>query len=377
MLRENEKVVLIGLTQEQHPDRCVLFAQWQRLDWPILWDPFNLTDSEVVPLAIGIDEHGIVRKVGLSLRDLDEFLATSFPREEVPPELDEEVEPARPSKALSSLLTQNGPTAPDTFASAVAALEQEAQAEGAPPSATFCYGVALRMRYDSPQRKADDFQESLNAWNAALRRRPSQYIWRRRIQQWGPALDKPYPFYGWIEQANREVSERGETPHPIRVALTSSELSGRQVSESTSEAREHPDPQRAIPRAKADWVSIESAVAPNTSPPGQGEPETVQVHLVLRPALDRGLHWGNDAGPTEIWIEDADRWGLARPDFVLARPRNSELSQEARTLDFMASKTSSEGAQLRGTAFFFACGDKDDECRFLAQDFVVSLASQD
>ena len=44
------KLALLGVIQEQHPDRCRLFAQWQEFDWPILWDPFNLTGAAVVPI---------------------------------------------------------------------------------------------------------------------------------------------------------------------------------------------------------------------------------------------------------------------------------------------------------------------------------------
>ena len=50
-LRASGELVLVGITEEQHPDRCALFAQWQGFDWPILWDPFNLTRSAAVPAA--------------------------------------------------------------------------------------------------------------------------------------------------------------------------------------------------------------------------------------------------------------------------------------------------------------------------------------
>lgn len=59
--RENKDLVVIGITQEQHPDRCQLFAQWQGFEWPILWDPLNLTGSNLVPALFAIDEYGIVR----------------------------------------------------------------------------------------------------------------------------------------------------------------------------------------------------------------------------------------------------------------------------------------------------------------------------
>ena len=57
------RLVLLGVTQEQHADRCRLFAQWKRFDWPILHDPINLLEAPAVPIVVAIDEHGIVRAV--------------------------------------------------------------------------------------------------------------------------------------------------------------------------------------------------------------------------------------------------------------------------------------------------------------------------
>ena len=55
------KLTVLGITQEQHPDRCQLFSQWQQFDWPIAWDPINWLESAAVPIIVAIDEHGIVR----------------------------------------------------------------------------------------------------------------------------------------------------------------------------------------------------------------------------------------------------------------------------------------------------------------------------
>ena len=55
------KLHVVAITQEQHPARTRLFAQWQGLDFPILWDPFNLTGSKVVPHFRGVDRHGVLR----------------------------------------------------------------------------------------------------------------------------------------------------------------------------------------------------------------------------------------------------------------------------------------------------------------------------
>ena len=54
---------MLGIAQEQHADRCRLFAQWRQLDWPILHDPINVMQVRGVPIEVGIDEQGIVRSL--------------------------------------------------------------------------------------------------------------------------------------------------------------------------------------------------------------------------------------------------------------------------------------------------------------------------
>lgn len=52
---------MVGIIQEQHPDRCRLFMQWKQMDWPILVDSLNLLEVTAVPITLTIDEHGIIR----------------------------------------------------------------------------------------------------------------------------------------------------------------------------------------------------------------------------------------------------------------------------------------------------------------------------
>ena len=54
---------MLGIIQEQHPDRCRLFMQWKGMSWPILVDSLNLLNTSVVPQTLAIDEHGIVRLI--------------------------------------------------------------------------------------------------------------------------------------------------------------------------------------------------------------------------------------------------------------------------------------------------------------------------
>src|SRR5690606_38397637 len=64
---------VVGIIQEQHPDRCRLFMQWKRMGWPILVDALNLLKVEAVPRTIAIDEHGIVREIRLRLDETEAF----------------------------------------------------------------------------------------------------------------------------------------------------------------------------------------------------------------------------------------------------------------------------------------------------------------
>ncbi|MFK7770235.1 MAG: hypothetical protein AB8B55_23700, partial [Mariniblastus sp.] len=54
------KLIVIGVTQEQHAERCRLYKQWQQYDFPIVQDAFTELGLAVVPIPILIDEYGVV-----------------------------------------------------------------------------------------------------------------------------------------------------------------------------------------------------------------------------------------------------------------------------------------------------------------------------
>ena len=74
--------------------------------------------------------------------------------------------------------------------------------------------MALWRRHESEHRRDGDAQAGVVRWTEALTANPNQYIWRRRIQQYGPRLDKPYNFYFWVAEARKEIRDRGEEPFP-------------------------------------------------------------------------------------------------------------------------------------------------------------------
>ena len=140
--------------------------------------------------------------------------------EKPPPSWPQAVGPADGStaaawRAFANLLVQSGRL--DRIDEAIEAYGQALDLDPGDGWTHFRLGVALRKRYDSPHRQPGDFQAAVDAWKGALDIDPNQYIWRRRIQQYGPRLDKPYPFYDWVPQAREEIAARGETPVGLTV----------------------------------------------------------------------------------------------------------------------------------------------------------------
>ena len=185
-------------------------------------DALNMLELEGIPLVTAIDEHGTVHSVTSESIE-EEFVARDF----VPPQ--QASEPVLPQKpdlpSLESATEAGGAEAWGEYGAALYAwggIERVDEAVAAFRHAVsiadvdgrwhFRLGVCLRRRYDSTYRQVSDFQEAVDEWGRALALDPNQYIWRRRIQQYGPRLDKPYPFYDWIVQAREEIEARGGSP---------------------------------------------------------------------------------------------------------------------------------------------------------------------
>ena len=154
------RLVLLGITQEQHADRCRLFAQWKKFDWPILHDPINVLEPIAVPIVVAIDEHGIVRAVGPRPETLAaEFLGKTF-ADDAPPASAAIGRSSRPGVSLAAR-RGNGDEAWRTLGDALTlwggpegadeAIDAYARAPGLDPAdgnASFRLGVAYRTRHD-------------------------------------------------------------------------------------------------------------------------------------------------------------------------------------------------------------------------------------
>lgn len=334
--REQHDLAVVGLVQEQHPDRAELFARWQGFDWPLLWDPFNLSGAQVVPNVYLLDEAGTLIAAGPRPEEVAALLERPAPS-------GAPGRPSRPSgplvvqardaqdpaeratwEALSRLLHDPRPATAD-----VQALVDHATAHPDDPAARFRAGVALRLHHDAGAPRPGDFQAALEAWSAALAARPDQYIWRRRIQQYGPTLDKPYPFYPWVAEARADLAARGESVPPLQALLTEAERAapGAAPAAGPDTLPEPPAWQRDLPEDATGVVGVETAVAFAT----RGERPVARVHLVLRPDRLRAVHWDDEPGAPTARFSAPESWTLDRRQASLAPvddptgPRRLEL----------------------------------------------------
>lgn len=398
-LRESGRLALVGLVQEQHPERAELFALWQDFDWPVLWDPFTLSGSQVVPRTFLLDGQGVVRAMNPRPEQIEALVAAleaepapalepvtgdnpwaRIPESEwhlgggdkrlLAEQLD--VPPGSPTAqawaALAEVLFAGAwshdaevlDRAIDTLGAYVAEHTDDAPM-------IFRLGVLLRMRLDRGTPRDGDFQAAVDAWSAALALRPSQYIWRRRLQQYGPRLDQPYPFYTWVDEARADLGARGVSM-PSVGRLTEAERARAVTSPRAPE--EAPDPAGTYPRDEDGWLRHESAVVFDTS---RGRPRG-RVHLTLTPDDRRDVHWNNETLPTLVWLDDPPAgWTLERRGFAVGET-TSVVSAEARAIDFEVElPADSEGGTLTGYAIVQACEGDAGVCIALRHDFAVEI----
>ena len=69
---------MLGVIQEQHAERARLYAQWKQFTWPIVHDPITRLNLAAVPIAVLIDQHGVVRHMNAHPDSLAEFMSTNY-----------------------------------------------------------------------------------------------------------------------------------------------------------------------------------------------------------------------------------------------------------------------------------------------------------
>jgi hypothetical protein len=373
---------MVGIVEEQHPDRARLFMQWKHMNWPVLVDSLNLLGVSVVPVTLAIDEHGIVRGVNPRKETIEQdFVARTFE-----PLTSDAAKPLPPSRATvgrrpgrtappeawrryaEELYLWGGPPA---FNQAIEAFEH-ASRDVADGATQFRLGVAYRARYDSPSRRPGDFRQAVAQWERALALDPNQYIWRRRIQPYGPRLDKPYSFYDWIPEARASIFARGGSPIALAVEPGGAEFARPlKAFEATAASQPEPDPNGRIHRDRGEFIQIETLTVPTAIRAGTA----TRAHLVMRPNRGRKAHWNNEAEDLVVWVNPPDGWQVDARWLTLPRPKDV-VSQETRRVEFeLHSPRDAEPGRITIPAYalYYVCEDVDGTCSYRRQDIALEV----
>ncbi len=379
--RESGKLILLGVIQEQHAERCRLYAQWKQYDWTIVQDATNRSDNFAVPIFVALDEAGKVVDTGLRPNELQAFLdrpaVTYLANTQVNPEqhinaLAEQTARSTDPRAWQELAEQRLLWQGDSgLRQAIADFRAGIDvANESPISAElhFGLGVALRKRFDSSLRKPDDFQNAVHAWDQALALNPNHYIYRRRIQQYGPRLMKPYTFYDWVELATAEIRKRGEEPIELSVPPSGAEIAlPSRVKLAGSKTASEPDPRDAIDRDRGILIANHSVVVPGKIKAGAN----LRIHLEWQP--NKLAHWNNGAEPVAVWLDLPVDWAAENQLWTLPKPNEIE-SREARRLEFeLQSPKDAKRIMLQGYAVYCVCEDVGGQCLYRRQDFSISV----
>ena len=406
------ELVVLGVVQEQHPNRAKLYKQWRQIDWPILVDSLNLLDLAVVPVPVTIDESGIVRHAGRMPSSLaTEFVRKTYDTVKIGKNFNR-AERADPQKLRQQVSESGGPTrlagakayrdlgdayffepASESLDRCIEAYQQAIKLDPRDGRAHFRLGAALRKRSESTHRRPGDAQAAVAQWGEALATNPNQYIWRRRIQQYGPRLDKPYNFYAWVEQARNEIKARGDKPVQLAVEPTGSELiaaprggrRGRSGPESSSADHaslvqmKNSDPQGKIVRDSKNMVTIETVVTPARVQPGQ----RVRVRATFRLNEKSRPYWNNEAGDgVTIWVDVPGVFTLGEGESKYSNPYQGVLApgkaetRETRVLEFeltVSDKLPAGEVELAAYALYYICENKGGKCLYVRQDFNVKF----
>ena len=201
--RQSGNLVLLGVIQEQHPDRCRLFAQWKGFDWPILHDPINLLAARAVPIFVAIDEAGVVIDSNLNTSELADFLAR-------PPNNTEQPAPSvRLATSFDSELVDSSDAgewveagdhqllwgSESQISTVINYYQKAIQLEPDNGAAQFRLGVALRKRYDTGLAQHEDFQSAVDAWGRARLPSGKPYNRRKAGQNLTGELRLRHPFF--------------------------------------------------------------------------------------------------------------------------------------------------------------------------------------
>jgi tetratricopeptide (TPR) repeat protein len=393
-LQKQGKVQMLGIIEEQHPDRARLFMQWKRIGWPVMVDSLNLLNVPYVPITLGIDEYGIIRLLEPTLEDQKDLKERFIERTYDPlsaaalgvnapmlPEASDTTSAALEKlrdatrrgsavdwRAYSSALVIWGGA--DRLDDAIDAYDHAVRLDPRDGPTHFRLGVTYRKRYDSGHGRPTDFQSAIEQWQEALDIDPNNYIWRRRIEQYGPRLAKPYPFYDWVTAARREIQARGDVPVALTVEPSGAEFAEPTKTFQNSEsATREPDPRGRIFRDQGRLIETEATVVPDRVRPGG----SARVHVVFRPVLRLKTHWNNEVKDLVVWVDPPEGWQVDGRYIAFPNP-TATVSQEARKIEFevQCPEESRPGVvTIRLYALYYVCEGVNGTCLYRRQDINV------
>jgi tetratricopeptide (TPR) repeat protein len=375
---------MVGIIEEQHPDRARLFMQWKQMNWPILVDSLDLLNVSAVPITVAIDEFGIVRAINPEKETIEEtFLKKTYAKPtgqsslmSAMPDLKQlkaeasERETAQSWRFFADAIVLWGGN--ERIMEAIEAYQAALRLEPKDASTHFHLGVAFRKKYESAALQPGDFQEAINHWKAALDLNPNQYIWRRRIQQYGPRLDKPYSFYDWVNIARKEILARGEKPVPLAIEPSGAEFAHPSKDFPVSRPREkEPDPDGRITRDHGEFIRAEVTSVPPSVSPGS----SIRFHLLLRPNLRKKAHWNNEVGNLLLWVNPPREWTTEFRAFTVANPPQP-VSQEVRRIELEVkcpANAKTGEVVIPGYVLYYVCEDVHGTCLYRRQDVLFKV----
>jgi hypothetical protein len=227
------------------------------------------------------------------------------------------------------------------------------------------------MKYDSERGAPIDFAEAVHHWQTALTMEPANYIWRRRLQQYGPRLDKPYPFYDWIAQARKDLLARGEQPHPLVTEPHGAEVARplRKPEPAQPHAHPHPDPQNKLRKdVNESLFSYQTTYVSHTSE----EDVAYRVFLEIQPK-EAFTKWNDEAGLSTVRITPPEHWE-AIPTVTSLLPRTEGDLQAARLVEFELRRKNDRADDLPPETslqiFLQTCYGQEGRCELIRRDLL-------
>ena len=377
---ESGELAILGVVQEQHAERTLLYRQWKQFEFPIVQDATTSLNLAVVPIPILIDQHGIVRKTRARPNDLSKFIKQEFEKDAAEPPKRNRSELSRLATADrielatiqiekgNQLLHRIGPKKSQDIEAAIGCFSKALKADPDNGKAMFSLGVAHRMRFDSSDSKSQDFEAASRNWSNALAANPNQYIWRRRIQQYGPRLGKPYPFYDWVDDAIAEIKKRGDTPVKLAVSLTGTEIAGPVRTFTAADSAKNPDPDAKILQADPGLIDLATSIVPAKVKPGA----TLRVHLHIKTLKGK---WNDEAGPMSVWIGKSST-GTPEKRLIEFSTQPGADSRSMKNLDFeFQTNDGAEESEVEGFVLFHFC-DEQGVCFYYRENFKVKIPTE-